>query len=250
MEGRECWGWGMSLCVHGEAGTLSVVISHWCPVVIVRQLLVMCCLLFACYLPITCCLLFACRFLFTCRLLIMCHLSSCVVCLHMSLSSSAVNGWWCWVFAASHGAGPPWPFMAGGVVTSLCHGWVVRRHRCHPWGGHSPFPSTHARAWLVCYPTIVLGLQTRSVRWGAMTMGWPLTFPSAHIPYVAWALYPACTVILGLQTRLVRWGVMTTGGRSLSQAPSHVCGMGTPPVCCPACTFVHCIERHANEGRQ
>ena len=119
MEGRECWGWWMSPCVRGEAGTSSVVVA--------RRLLVACRLLFACRLPV------ACRVLFACRLPIACRLSS----------------------------------VAGGVVTSLCRGRVVRRRRRrHPWGGHSPFPSAHASAGLVCYPTVVLGLQTWSVRWG------------------------------------------------------------------------------------
>ena len=62
--------------------------------------------------------------------------------------------------------------------------------------------------------------------------------------------YGACTVVLGLQTRLVRWGAMTTGGRSPSPAPSHVRGMGAPPVRSPACTFVRCVERRADEGRR
>ena len=200
----------MSPCVRGEAGTSSV----WRPVVIVRQLLVACRVLFVCRLPAACCVLFA------CRLPIACRLSS----------------------------------VAGGVVTSLCRGRVVRRRRrCRPWGGRSPFPSAHASAGLVCYPTVVLGLQTRSVRWEGMT-GWPLTLPSAHVtvrdvgaPLVR---YRACTVVLGLQTRLVRLGAMTTGGRSPSPAPSHVRGMGAPPVHCPACTFVRCIERRVDEGRR
>ena len=34
MEGRECWGWWMSLCVRGEAGTSSIVVLHWHPVVV------------------------------------------------------------------------------------------------------------------------------------------------------------------------------------------------------------------------
>ena len=177
MEGRECWGWWMSPCVCGEAGSSSVVVA--------RRHLVACRVLFACRLPVACRLLFVCRFLFACRLpmacRLACHLSSRVACLCVSLSSGAVNGWWCWVFAASHGAGPLWPFVAGGVVTSLHRRRVVRRRRRRPWGGRSPFPSAHASAGLVCYPTVVLGLQTRSVRWGGMTTGWPLTLPGAHV---------------------------------------------------------------------
>ena len=61
--------------------------------------------------------------------------------------------------------------------------------------------------------------------------------------------YRACTVVLGLQTRLVRLGAMTTGGCSPSPAPSHVCGMGTLPIRCPTYTFIHCIERHVDGGR-
>ena len=157
MEGRECWGWWMSLCVRGEAGTSSVVVPRWRPVVVARRLLVTCRVLFTCRFPI------ACRILFVCRILFMCHLP--IAC-HLSLSSGAVNGWWCWVFAASCGARSPWPFVAGGVVMLLCRGRVVRcRCRC-PWGDRSPFPSAHASAGLVCYPTIVLGLQMRTVRWG------------------------------------------------------------------------------------
>ena len=34
MEGRECWGWGVLLCVHGEAGTSSFVVPCWRPVVV------------------------------------------------------------------------------------------------------------------------------------------------------------------------------------------------------------------------
>ena len=67
MEGRECWGWWMSPCVRGEAGTSSVVVAH--------RLLVACRLLFACRLPVACRLLFACRFLFACHLPIACRLT-------------------------------------------------------------------------------------------------------------------------------------------------------------------------------
>ena len=228
----------MSPCVRGEAGTSSVVVPRWRPVVVARRLLVACRVLFACRLPVACRLLFACRFLFACRLpmacRLACRLSSRVACLRVSLSSGAVNGWWCWVFAASRGAGPLWPFVAGGVVTSLRRGRVVRRRCRRPWGGRSPFPSAHASAGLVCYPTVVLGLQTRSVRWGGHDHGVATHIPQRprHVRGVGAPLvrYRACTVVLGLQTRLVRWGAMTTGGRSPSPAPRHVRGMGTPPV--------------------
>ena len=97
---------------------------------------------------------------------------------------------------------PLWPFVAGGVVTSLCRGRVVRcRRRRRPWGGCSPFPSTHASAGLVCYLTVVLGLQMRSVRWGVMMTGWPLTFPCAHVTYMAWALH-SFAIVLALSS----WG--------------------------------------------
>ena len=201
----------MSPCVRGEAGTSSV----WRPVVVARQLLVACRVLFVCRLPA------ACRVHFACRLPVACRLSS----------------------------------VAGGVVTSLCRGRVVRRRRRRrPWGGRSPFPSAHASAGLVCYPTVVLGLQTRSVRWGGDDHGVATHIPQRprHICGVGALLvcYRACTVVLGLQTRLVRWGAMTTGGCSPSPAPSHVRGMGAPPVRSPACTFVGCVERRADEGRR
>ena len=211
MEGRECWGWGMSPCVRGEAGTSSVVVPRWRPIVVARQLLVACCVLFACRLPVACRVLFACCLPVACRVLfawrlpiaccLTCRLSSRVTCLRVSLSSGAVHGWWWWVFAASRGAGPPSPFVAGGVATSLCRGRVVRHRRRRPWGGHSPLPSAHASAGLVCYPTVILGLRTRSVRWGAMTTGWPLTFPSAHVMYVAWAIR-SFAIVLALSS----WG--------------------------------------------
>ena len=151
MEGRECWGWWMSPCVRGEAGSSSVVVPRWRPVVV------------ACRLLVACRVLFACRFLCARRLPIACRLacrlSSPVACLHVSLSSGAVNGWWCWVFAASHGG------WCGHVVVVVS--WSGGEgHRRRPWGGRSPFPSAHASAGLVCYPTVVLGLQMRSVRWG------------------------------------------------------------------------------------
>ena len=144
--------------------------------------------------------------------------------------------------------------MAGGVVTSLCRGQVVRRRCCCPWGGRSPFPSAHASAGLVCYPTVILGLQTRSVRWGGDDSGVATHIPQRprHVCGVGALLVccRACTVVLGLQMRLVRWGVMMTGGCSPSPAPSHICGMGALPVHCSACTFIHCIERHVDEGCQ
>ena len=163
----------------------------------------------------------------------------CVTCLHVSLSSGAVNGWWYWVFAAAHGAGPSSPFMAGGVVTALCHGQVVSSSSSMGWpthhspasmpcmwhgrsahllsgvhhhpgaankvsevGGndnrvaaHIPQCPHHVRgmgALLVHYPAciIVLGLQTRLVRWGGNDDGWPLTFPGA--PPHTWHGCSAC----------------------------------------------------------
>ena len=190
----------------GEAGTSSVVVLCWCPIVVTCRLIIMCRILFMCCLPVTCRILLACRLPVASSSHVASSLRvtspSRVACLHVSLSSGAVHGWWCWVFAASHGARPLWPFMAGGVVMSLYCGRVVRhRHRRCPWGGCSPLSSTHASAGLVCYPTIVLGLQTRSVRWEAMTMGWPLTFPSAHVTYVAWVLC-LFTIMLALSS----WG--------------------------------------------
>ena len=150
MEGRECRGWGMSPCVRGEAGTSSVVVPRWHPVVVARRLLIACRLLFACRLPVACRVLFACRLPITCCLSLssgpvkvvvlgVCGFSWC-------RAPLAIRGWWC--------------------GTSLCRGRVVRGRRRRPWGGRSPFPSAHASAGLVCYPTVVLGLQTRSVRWG------------------------------------------------------------------------------------
>ena len=72
---------------------------------------------------------------------------------------------------------------------------VVLDPRRRPWGGPLTIPQRPhdvrgVGARLVCYPVcaVVLGLQTRLVKGGAMTTGWPLTFPSAHITYVAWAL--------------------------------------------------------------
>ena len=143
MEGRECSGWGMLPCMHGEAGTSSVVIPRWHPIVIARQLLIACCLLFMCRLPITCPLLLTCPLLFACHLPVVCHLvchlSLHIACLYVLLLFGIVN-WWCWVFGASHGARPPWRFVASSVVTSLCHGQVVRHH--HHWVAthHSPAP--------------------------------------------------------------------------------------------------------------
>ena len=217
MEGRECRGWGMSPCVCGEAGTSSVVVPCWRPVVVVRRLLVACRLLLACRLPV------ASR--------VACRLSSHVACLRVSLSSGVVNGW-CWVFGASRGAGLLWPFVAGGVVTSLCRGWVTRRRcRCRrPWGGRSPFASAHASSGLVCYPTVVLGLQTRSVRWGAMTTGWPLTFPSAHVTYMAWALR-SFAIVLALSSWGSTWALGKVSGHPVVIAP-HL----TDLVCSPRTT--------------
>ena len=191
MEGRECWGWWMSSCVRGEAGTSSVVIA--------RRLLVACRLLFACRLPVACRLLFAYRFLFACRLPIACRLacrlSSCVVVVprcqwvvvldvcgfSWCRAPVAIRGWWC-----------------GHVVVSWSGGEASSSSSM---GGRSPFASAHASSGLVCYPTVVLGLQTRSVRWGAMKMGWPLTFPCAQVTYVAWALR-SFAIVLALSS----WG--------------------------------------------
>ena len=151
MEGRECWGWWMSPCVRGEAGSLSVVVPRWRPVVVARRLLVACRVLFACSF------LFACRLPIACRLA--CRLSSPVACLRVSLSSGAVNGWWCWVFAASRGG------WCGHVVVVVS--WSGgEASSSSSMGCRSPFPSAHASTGLICYLTVVLGLQTRSVRWG------------------------------------------------------------------------------------
>ena len=102
----------------------------------------------------------------------------------------AIHGWWC-----------------GHVVVSWSGGEASSSSSM---GCRSPFPSAYASAGLVCYPTVVLGLQTR----------------------------------------LVRWRVMTTGSRSPSSAPSHVRGMGAPPVRCCACTCICCIEGRADGGRR
>ena len=144
------------------------------------------------------------------------------------------------------------------------HSWlVVSSRRCvvvgwcrhsRLWGG--PLTVRGMGARLVCYPvcTIVLGLQTRLVKWGGNDDRLAAHIPQHphHIRGVGAPLirYPACTIVLGLQKRLVRWGAMTTGGRSPSPAPRHVCGMGALSVRCPACTFVRCIERCAEEGCQ
>ena len=133
-----------------------------------------------------------------------------VVCAVLTSSlCHAVNGWWCWVFAAAHGAGPSSPFVAGGVVTALCCGRVVLLlSSSMGWPTHCMWRG----AQLVCYPvsTVVLGLQTRLVNCGGDDDRVAAHIPQHphHIRGVGAPLirYPVCTIILGLQTRLVRWG--------------------------------------------
>ena len=131
MEGRECWGWWMSPCVRGEAGTSSVVVAH--------RLLVACRLLFGCRLPV------ACRFLFGCRLPIMCclacRLSSRVVvvpCCQWVVvlgvcgflwcrAPVAICGWWCGHVVVS---------WLGGEASSLSSmGWPLTfpQRPCQRW---------------------------------------------------------------------------------------------------------------------
>ena len=175
-----------------------------------------------------------------------------VACLRVSLSSRAVNGWWCWVFAASRGAGPPVAIRGwwcghvvvsgsgGEALSSSSMGWplTIPQHPCQCW----------ARLLSDGRP----GAANEVSEVGGDDDGVVTHIPQRprHVRGVGAPLvcYRARTVVLGLQTRLVRWGVMTTGGRSPSPAPSHVRGMGAPPVRCRACTCVCCIEGRADGG--
>ena len=97
------------------------------------------------------------------------------------------------------GAGHLWLVV---VLGPRCHSWLVMwsRHcvvvgwcRCRrPWGG--PLTVHGVGAQLICYPvcTLVLGLQTRLVRWGGDDDGWPLTFPSA--PPCTWHRRSTCSL--------------------------------------------------------
>ena len=146
----------------------------------------------------------------------------------------AIHGWWCGHIVVS------WSGGEGSSSSSM--GWplTIPQCPCQRW----------AHLLSDCRP----GAANKVSEVGGGMMGWPLTFPSAHItvrdmgaPLVR---YQGCTVVLGLQMRLVRWGAMRMGGRSPSPAPSHIHGMGTLPVRCPACTFIRCIERHVDEGHR
>ena len=172
------------------------------------------------------------------------HVALRVACLRMSLSSRAVNGWWCWVFAPSRGARPPWPFVAGGVVMSLCRGQ----------GWPLTFPQRPCQRWARLLYDRHPGAANEVSEVGGDDDGVVTHIPQhpRHVRGVGTPLirYRARTVVLGLQTRLVRWGVMTMGGCSPSPAPSHVCGMGASPVRCRACTCICCIEGCADGGRR
>ena len=200
------------VAVRAWRATSSVGILRWRPIVIACRLriacclLLMCCLLFACCLPNACCLLFACRFLVACCLA--CHLSSHVACFHVSLLLHIVSGWWCWAFAAARGAGPSsssmgWPThhspastrcMWCGCSSHLLSG-VHRRpgaaNKVSEGGGGD---DDGVAAHIPQHPHHIHGVGTLLV------------------------CYPACTVVLGLQKKLVRWGAMTTGGHSPSPA--------------------------------
>ena len=183
----------------GEAGTLSVVIPHWCPIVVVCRLLIVCCLLFACCLPVACCLLFVCCFLFTCRLPIACRLacrlSSHVIviwcCQWMMVlgvcgfswcqAPMVICGWWCGHIVVS--------WSGGEVSLSLSMGWLltIPQRPCQHW----------AHLLSDCCP----GAANKVSEVGAMTTGCSLTFPSAHVTYMAWAL-----CLFAIMLALSSWG--------------------------------------------
>ena len=174
MEGGGVW-WGADggqgvlglgdVAEHAWRATSSVGIPRWRPVVVACRLLVTCCL------PDACCLLFTCRFLVACRLA--CRLSLRVTCFRVSSLSHIVSGWRCCAFAAARGAGP----------LSSSMGWPAHHSpastRC-TWRGRL----SHLLSGVRRHP----GAANKVSEGGAMTTGWPLTFPSAHITYVAWAL--------------------------------------------------------------
>ena len=181
-------------------------------------LLFACCLLFMCCLPDTCCLLFVCRFLVASRVASL-HMSPVFMCCCCrTLSSSAVSGWWCWAFAAAHGAGP----------SSLSMGWPTHHSPVsmrRTWCGHS----SCLLSGVHCHP----GAANKVSEGG----GGDDDRVAAHIPQhphhvhgmgAPLVCYPACTVVLGLQKRLVRWGVMTTGGHSPSPAPHLFAALVAP----------------------
>ena len=60
--------------------------------------------------------------------------------------------------------------------------------------------------------------------------------PCHHSWLVGWS---RCCVVVGLCRHSRPWG-----------GPLTVCGVGAPPVRCPACTCIRCIERRAEEGCQ
>ena len=219
-----------------------------CRLLFMCRLPVACCLLFACRflfacrLPIVCRL--ACRLPIVCRLA--CRLSLRVVVVprcqwvvvlgvcgfSWCRAPMAIHGWWCGHVVVSWSGGEAsssssmgWPLT---IPQRPCQRWARLLSDRHPGaanevsevGGDDDGVVTH------------IPQRPRHVR----GMGAPLVH------------YRARTVVLGLQTRLVRWGVMTTGGRSPSPAPSHVRGMGALPVRCRACTCVCCIEGHADGG--
>ena len=169
MEGRECWGWGMSLCMRGEpprplASRDGVPLSS--------------CVDSSSRVACSLCVASLMRVAFSSRVASLSPVASCIASLRMSLVFTS-----CCCCTLSVGGG-------AGRLRLL----VVLGPRCHPWGGLLTIPQRPCEvrgvgACLVCYLmcTVVLGLQTRLVKGGAMTMGWPLTFPT-HIMYVAWAL--------------------------------------------------------------
>ena len=249
MEGRE-WGWWMLPCVRGEAETSSVVVTCRllvaCCLLFTCCLLFACCLPVACCLLFACRFLFVCRLPIACRLA--CRLSSHVIVVprcqwvvvlgvcgfSWCQAPVAICGWWCGHVVVS--------WSGGEALLSSSMGWPLTfpQRPCQRWarllsdrrpgaanevsevGGDDDGAVTH------------IPQRPRHVR----GVGAPLV------------CYRARTVVLGLQTRLVRWGVMTTGGRSPSPAPSHVRGMGVPPVRCRAWTSVCCIEGRADGGRR
>ena len=145
----------------------------------------------------------------------------------------AIRGWWCCHVVVS--------WSGGEASSSSSMGWLLT------------IPQRPCQRWACLLSDRRPGAANEVSEVGGDDDGVVTHIPQhpQHVRGVGALLvhYRARTVILGLQTRLVRWGVMMTGGRSPSPAPSHVRGMGAPPVHCPACTFVRCVERHADEGR-
>ena len=170
MEGRECWGWGMSPCMCGEPPLPLASCDGVLLLLHVNSLSRVASLSHVASLSRVAC---------SSRVASSSPVASRVASLHMlpvfacrCRRTLSVGG----------GAGHLWLL----VVLGACH---------HPWGGPLNIPQhphdvcgvgAHLVHYLVC--AIILGLQTRLVMGGAKTAGWLLTFPSAHITYVAWAL--------------------------------------------------------------